>query len=146
MKPRQAHSGNTAPEPTRAQVFRRVRDLLGCTQAQMAELLGVSAKAVESYEQGWRHVPDRTLRHQLTILSLAREKEDIVPVCWRSLKCPREVRDVCLGYRLTGGRFCWQMASPVCRRRRTNEDSIDTCLACPVVQHLIAGDADVTIM
>ncbi|MBW1725430.1 MAG: helix-turn-helix transcriptional regulator, partial [Deltaproteobacteria bacterium] len=37
--------------------FRYFRKKLGKTQLQMAQLLGVSLKAVHSYEQGWRSVP-----------------------------------------------------------------------------------------
>ena len=37
--------------------FKELRAKLGKTQAQMAQLLGVSLKAVHSYEQGWRSVP-----------------------------------------------------------------------------------------
>jgi DNA-binding XRE family transcriptional regulator len=36
--------------------FKEFRAKLGKTQAQMAQLLGVSLKAVHSYEQGWRSV------------------------------------------------------------------------------------------
>jgi DNA-binding XRE family transcriptional regulator len=37
--------------------FKELRAKLDKTQAQMAQLLGVSLKAVHSYEQGWRSVP-----------------------------------------------------------------------------------------
>jgi transcriptional regulator with XRE-family HTH domain len=37
--------------------FKEFRAKLNKTQAQMAQLLGVSLKAVHSYEQGWRSVP-----------------------------------------------------------------------------------------
>ena len=37
--------------------FRKFRKKLNKTQAQMAQLLGISLKAVHSYEQGWRRVP-----------------------------------------------------------------------------------------
>ncbi len=37
--------------------FAQARAQLGKTQKALAELLGVSLKAVQSYEQGWRSIP-----------------------------------------------------------------------------------------
>jgi len=37
--------------------LRRVRGLLGKSQSEMAALLGISTRAVQSYEQGWRPSP-----------------------------------------------------------------------------------------
>ena len=37
--------------------FKSFREKLKKTQRQMAQLLGVSLKAVHSYEQGWRSIP-----------------------------------------------------------------------------------------
>lgn len=37
--------------------FKLLRKKLNKTQKQMAQLLGVSIKAIHSYEQGWRTVP-----------------------------------------------------------------------------------------
>ncbi len=35
----------------------KIRNYLGKTQKQMAQLLGTSLKAIKSYEQGWRNIP-----------------------------------------------------------------------------------------
>ncbi|MEN8143025.1 MAG: helix-turn-helix transcriptional regulator, partial [Thermodesulfobacteriota bacterium] len=37
--------------------FLKARKLLNKTQKHLSELLGISIKAVHSYEQGWRKVP-----------------------------------------------------------------------------------------
>ena len=37
--------------------IRQIRELLGKSQREFAGLLGVSLRAVQSYEQGWRSVP-----------------------------------------------------------------------------------------
>lgn len=37
--------------------FHDIRAHLKKTQREMAALLGISLKAVESYEQGWRRIP-----------------------------------------------------------------------------------------
>jgi DNA-binding XRE family transcriptional regulator len=36
--------------------FAKIRVYLGKTQKQMAQLMGTSAKAIESFEQGWRNI------------------------------------------------------------------------------------------
>ena len=38
--------------------FTALRKRFDKTQKQMSQLLGVSIKAVHSYEQGWRSIPD----------------------------------------------------------------------------------------
>jgi transcriptional regulator with XRE-family HTH domain len=43
----------------RAETVRSIRGILGRTQAELAGVLGVSAKAVHCYEQGRRAVPAR---------------------------------------------------------------------------------------
>ena len=48
--------------PMDSQEFKRLRKKLGKNQRQMAELLAVSFKAVQSYEQGWRTVPPAVAR------------------------------------------------------------------------------------
>ena len=49
---------NSSTVPTRpAKTVRAIRLAIGFTQADLARTLGVSPKAVQSYEQGWRNVP-----------------------------------------------------------------------------------------
>ena len=49
--------------------FKEFRKQLNKTQKQMAQLLGVSIKAVHSYEQGWRSVPAAVERQLLFLAS-----------------------------------------------------------------------------
>ena len=44
-------------QPVDSTEFLKARKVLDKTQKQLAELLGISIKAVHSYEQGWRKVP-----------------------------------------------------------------------------------------
>ena len=50
-------------------VFPRVRRHMGKTQKQMAELLGTSLKAVQSFEQGWRKLTVYIERQMLFLLA-----------------------------------------------------------------------------
>ena len=49
--------------------FQYLRQKLQKTQKQMAQLLGVSLKAVQSYEQGWRNIPSQVERQVLLFLA-----------------------------------------------------------------------------
>jgi DNA-binding transcriptional regulator YiaG len=45
--------------------FQLIRKELLKTQKQMSELLGISLKAVQSFEQGWRSIPPYVERQAL---------------------------------------------------------------------------------
>lgn len=49
--------------------FKRFRKRMNKTQSQMAQLLGVSVKAVHSYEQGWRNIPAHVERQMFFLIS-----------------------------------------------------------------------------
>ena len=50
--------------------FSTARQYLGKTQNQMAQVLGVSLKAIQSFEQGWRNIPVHIERQVLFLLTL----------------------------------------------------------------------------
>ena len=50
--------------------FSQIRQHLGKTQKQMAQLLGTSPKAIQSFEQGWRRVPVHSERRLLFLMAL----------------------------------------------------------------------------
>ena len=50
--------------------FSQIRQHLGKTQKQMAQLLGTSPKAIQSFEQGWRSVPVHIERQVLFLTAL----------------------------------------------------------------------------
>lgn len=49
--------------------FKIFRSRLDRTQKEMAQLLGVSIKAIHSYEQGWRKIPGHVERQVYFLLS-----------------------------------------------------------------------------
>src|ERR1039458_3793689 len=57
------------PEMKRVQ-FAAIRRHLEKTQIQMGQILGVSPKAIQSFEQGWRKIPVHIERQVLLILAL----------------------------------------------------------------------------
>ena len=59
-----------------------IRRHLGKTQSQMAQMLGVSTKAVQSFEQGWRNIPVHVERQVLLILALKSRASRKDKPCW----------------------------------------------------------------
>jgi len=50
--------------------FSSIRKNIRKTQKQMSEILGVSLKAIQSFEQGWRKIPAHVERQTLFLLAM----------------------------------------------------------------------------
>lgn len=124
----------------RAGTVREIRDILGRTQQELARALGVSVKAVQSYEQGWRDVPVRVLIQLVVLLALYRKHSmDDMP-CWKIRKCDDLYRKKCSSFLIGGGQFCWFVGSNECLPPGGKDDKdILPCMSCPVVQRLLKG-------
>ena len=129
----------------RAETVKGIRSTLGRTQSELAAALGISTKAVQSYEQGWRSVPVRVLIQLVVLLALYRKQAmDDVP-CWEIRKCPSKLREACTSFKIGRGQFCWFVGSQDCRPvpipAGETEDALP-CMRCPVVKRLLRGPAD----
>jgi DNA-binding XRE family transcriptional regulator len=94
--------------------FSTLRKALRKTQKQMAQLLGVSIKAIHSYEQGWRSVPVHVERQVYFLLYRKRfGKKDIAP-CWAVRSCPQELREQCPAWEFSTGDLCWFINGTIC--------------------------------
>ncbi len=97
--------------------FHSMRQKFGKTQKEMANLLGISPKAVQSFEQGWRKVPPHVEKNLFFLSAMRREgKQSLIP-CWESLNCPMENREECPAWEFRAGRFCWLVNGTYCRGR-----------------------------
>jgi len=77
------------------------------TQQQMAQVLGISLKAVQGYEQGWRNIPPAIERQVLFLVyQLRRPHSDRKP-CWETKNCHRQKRAQCPAYEFKLGHLCW---------------------------------------
>jgi DNA-binding transcriptional regulator YiaG len=95
--------------------FSRIRAALGKSQKELAELLGLSQKAVESYEQGWRRVPAHVERVLYFLLFKLNEDEiEAEDPCWRAKACPDEQRANCVAYVAKEGSYCWFFTGRLC--------------------------------
>lgn len=113
--------------------FRLIRKKLHKTQKQMAQLLGVSLKAVHSYEQGWRVVPPAVERHIFFLVSRALPPGPLPP-CWELRDCPPDRRAECPASQLNCGDICWLVNGTLCNGSDQGswESKMSTCRECPV--------------
>ena len=95
--------------------FYNFREKLQKTQKQMSQLLGISNKAVQSYEQGWRNIPAQVERQVLLFLALKAETSGQAVPCWEIRRCAPEMRAVCPAWEFKSGHLCWFINGTVCQ-------------------------------
>ena len=117
----------------------QIRHKLGKTQKELGQLLSVSAKAVQSYEQGWRRIPGDIERQLLLLVSLTVLKRDNVNSCWELKDCPEEWREKCMVWQYRVNRMCWMVSGTFCNGSFQNSwrEKMDICRECPVFSALI---------
>jgi len=132
--------GQKPARPGYAITVKQVRGILERTQAELATALGVSERAVQSYEQGWRSVPVRVMIQLLVLLALYRKQTMDDMACWKIRKCTLEQREQCAGFTVGRGQFCWFIGSHKCRpAAEVDPRNLLPCMSCPVVQRLLQG-------
>ena len=117
-----------------SQEFHSSRQQLKKTQKQIAELLGISLKAVQSFEQGWRKVPVYIERQLLFLLTLkGRRAKDARP-CWEIRKCSLETRQACPAWEFDAGDLCWFINGTICQGKPQNNwgNKMKVCRRCEV--------------
>lgn len=120
------------------EVVKALREALAWTQAEAAYFLGVSKKAVESYEQGWRKPPRSVCKQMLTLLALQRGYPGDFKPCWEVCHCTPAVRDACFSGRKMGGRFCWLTSTANCHHHLDGASREQACcFHCPVIQQFV---------
>ncbi len=104
--------------------FARVRAALSKSRKELADLLGLSLKAVESYEQGWRKVPAHVERVLYYLLfKLGADEARASPPCWTAMRCPKERRESCVAYLAKEGRYCWFFTGRLCAGAKARSES-----------------------
>lgn len=73
----------------------------------MAQLLGISVKAVRSYEQGWRQIPNYVERQMLFLVALKENAHQCDTPCWEVMECPDERKTNCPAWEFKAGSLCW---------------------------------------
>ena len=119
--------------------FVEARTKLDKTQKEISQLLGVSVKAIYSYEQGWRSIPTHVERQVFFLLSRKRGKRDLGKPCWIIKKCPPKHRKECPAYEYNAGRFCWLVNGTIgdCKAQKNWKEKMKICRECTVMSDLL---------
>lgn len=118
--------------------FLHIRRYLQKTQKEMAQLLGLSLKAIQSFEQGWRNIPVHVERQMLLLLAMKRKGEDDVPNCWEIRQCPAEQRQSCPAWEFHCGHLCWFINGTICQGKPKGswQKKIKICQKCSVFKSI----------
>lgn len=118
----------------------KIRHHLGKTQGQLAQLLGVSTKAIQSFEQGWRRIPPHVERQALFLLAMKANREgEGIPRCWEVKECSPEAREGCPAWEFQCGHLCWFINGTVCRGgiQKDWEKKMKVCRKCEVFRYAL---------
>ena len=119
--------------------FKYFRKRLNRTQKQIAELLGTSLKAIQSYEQGWRTVPAHVERQMFFLVSRLKENRKSRKPCWLIKKCSTEQKKKCPAWEFKAGKLCWFINGTVCEGQVHNnwEEKMKICRSCEVLRSML---------
>lgn len=119
--------------------FSRIRKYLGKSQKQLAQLLCVSQKAIQSFEQGWRSIPASAERQLLFLLASKTSLDENISLCWETQNCPSEWRQKCAAWELKAGHFCWFINGTFCQGKLQEswEEKIELCRQCNVLRSML---------
>ena len=119
--------------------FANIREYLGKSQSQLARLLCISTKSVQSFEQGWRKIAVNIERQLLYLLSLKRIKEKKANHCWAIKKCPIEWKINCAAWELKSGYLCWFINGTFCEGKEQKDwhEKIEVCRHCEVFKSIL---------
>lgn len=119
--------------------FSTIRTKLGKTQNQMAQLLGVSLKAIQSFEQGWRNIPVHTERQMLFLLSQKKSPRKKDRACWVVRKCRMEIKGNCPAWEFQAGHLCWFINGTICHGevQESWRKKMKICRQCKVFRTMV---------
>jgi len=121
------------------QEFSQIRQHFRKTQNQMAQLLGISLKSVQSFEQEWRDIPVHIERQMLFLLLLKGSLNKRRKPCWEIEKCSMEVRRNCPAWEFQAGQICWFINGTVCHGKvqESWQEKMKICRRCEVFRSML---------
>jgi len=119
--------------------FKKLRKKLNKSQKQMAQLLGVSIKAVHSYEQGWRSVPTHVERQMFFLIFNMRGTKKTRKSCWTIKECPTERKKQCPAWEFKSGKLCWFISGTICEGivHDSWKEKMKICRSCEVFKSFL---------
>lgn len=118
-----------------SKAVKKIRRKVGMTQAAIAQALGVSIRAIQSYEQGWREVPTHIMV-QLLVLAAAYHPKGIRKTCWEIRGCSPDSMEKCPCCK-TDGMLCWLVSGRKCAPGGEGGNNLEACMDCSVVQQIL---------
>ena len=114
--------------------FKKLRKKLNKTQKEFAQLLGVSIKAVQSYEQGWRNISPHVERQIFFFISRIKGNQKNRNPCWVIKKCPPENKEKCPALEFNAGELCWFINGTFCCGDDSKDwaEKMKCCRSCEV--------------
>ena len=118
--------------------FSQIRQHLGKTQKQMAQLLGASPKAIQSFEQGWRNIPVHTERQVLFLMTLKYSQKKMARPYWVMKGCSEKTRQHCPAWEFKAGHLCWFINGTICQGKvqESWQKKMKICRRCKVFANL----------
>ena len=119
--------------------FKFYRKKLNKTQKQIAILLGVSLKAIHSYEQGWRSIPAHVERQLFFLVSRTKENRNKRKPCWVVKNCPPEQKNNCPAWEFASGDLCWLINGTMCEGIALGDwkEKMKVCRSCEVFKSML---------
>jgi DNA-binding transcriptional regulator YiaG len=114
---------------------KKIRKKVGMTQSSLSQALGISIRAVQSYEQGWREVPTHILV-QLLVLAAAYHTKGDRKTCWEIRECPPELMKTCPCCK-TDGMLCWLVTGRKSAPCIEGSGDLSACMECQVVKQIL---------
>lgn len=121
--------------------FLEIRRQLGKTQNKISQLLGVSLKAIQSFEQGLRKIPIHIERQIWFILAMQKSQYKNKKPCWTINKCPTETKRNCPAWEFQVGRLCWFINGTICQGevQDTWEKKMKICHQCEIFLSILTS-------
>ncbi len=121
------------------ETFSKIRHYLGKTQKELAQLLGTSHKAIQSFEQGWRNIPMHAERQVLFLLTLKRFRNKRNKPCWAIRNCPMETKKSCPAWEFRAGHLCWFIGGTICEGKvqKSWHKKMKLCRECEVFRSVL---------
>jgi hypothetical protein len=103
----------------------------------MAQLLAISLKAVQSFEQGWRNIPAHVERQALFLVAM-KDGQDGGKYCWDIQDCPPERKEKCPAWEFQSGHLCWFISGTICHGEVHGnwESKMKICRECEVFRSM----------
>jgi hypothetical protein len=114
--------------------FSQIRHHIGKTQNQIAQVLGISLKAIQSFEQGWRKIPAYIERQVLFLLAMRSRHNKRNTPCWVIRRCPTEIKRNCPAWEFQNGHLCWFINGTICEGevQESWHEKMKMCRECEV--------------